>query len=135
MKADCENGSAPLIFKNSLWHFWRRAQETHADVGDKQELRGHTLELNFQIVQRLLKAITLATAATVVLPFILVVIVSTVSEAMSFAQGVAFVVNKAGDFGSILLVLNLIVVFLGLSVPEIVMDKSRRHQRQCEPHK
>jgi len=48
MKADCENGSAPLIFKNSLWHFWRRAQETHADVGDKQELQAIRWNLIFK---------------------------------------------------------------------------------------
>ncbi|WP_052692039.1 hypothetical protein [Teredinibacter purpureus] len=74
----------------------------------------------------LFKSISIATAATIVLPLMFVFVLSVASNQVSFGYSSQFFFQKAESLGSIILLLNFVVVFLGLSVPDIMRYRDVR---------
>ncbi|WP_075188098.1 hypothetical protein [Teredinibacter haidensis] len=116
MNIECDNCGGSFNSHYSLLHWWRvgagsiRCPECN-----------HYVQQDLHKVKRLLFiSITIATAVSVVLPILFVLVASLLSGHVSITKGAYFVLTKGESFGSIILLLNFIVVFLGLSVPGIV---------------
>ncbi|WP_041590224.1 hypothetical protein [Teredinibacter turnerae] len=73
----------------------------------------------------LIKGISIATVATVVLPVILFLGLHLLTGSGDFLQAFQSASLRGGDLLSVLLVLNFVLVFLGLSVPEITRLSQR----------
>lgn len=79
----------------------------------------HSYSESKLLVRALMKGITIASAATVVLPVVLLLVLNLVTGQGALMDAMFSVSQFGGDLLSVLLVLNFVLVFLGLSIPEI----------------
>ncbi len=73
-----------------------------------------------------MKGIFIASVATVAIPALLFLCMTLLADVMSFKSAASMLVSRADGYMGMLMLLNLVLVLLGFTVPEILTRKAAK---------